>query len=172
MRKIWWEKHLLPKKVQRDKCDLFFSLYQSNTILPNGIKHIMLVHDLIPKLFPDYLNNFRKRKYWQNNEKAIRMADKIMANSKRTEKDLVQRLGIDPAKITVNYLDVDEIYKKPVETHHNASVLKKYKLKPGYIYNGGDWKSAKTRRASSARINIYWIGTKPCMSCTNFRNWC
>ncbi|MFA6973544.1 MAG: glycosyltransferase family 1 protein [Parcubacteria group bacterium] len=151
IRKIWWEKYLLPKKVRLDKCDMFFSLYQSATILhpvgirslyrdripTNSIPHIMLVHDIIPKLFPHYLDNSRKRKYWQSTELAIAQADKILANSKRTEKDLVQQLHINPAKIVVNYLDVDEIYKKPVETHRNASVLKKYKLKPGYILAGG-----------------------------------
>jgi glycosyltransferase involved in cell wall biosynthesis len=139
IRKIWWEKYLLPKKVVRDKCDVLFSLYQSaTTIQPHmEVKHIMLVHDIIPKLFPEYLNNSRKKYYWRQIEQAILRTDKIIANSRRTEKDLIQHLGIDPAKISVNYLDVDEIYKKSVETRHASSVLKKYKLQPGYIYNGG-----------------------------------
>jgi len=137
IRKIWWEKYLLPRKIKKDKCDMFFSLYQSATVLSEDIKHIMLVHDIIPKLFPEYLNNSRKKKYWGLIEEAIATVDKIIANSRRTEKDLVAHLGIDPAKITASYLDVDEIYKKNVETRHASSVLKKYKLKPGYIYSGG-----------------------------------
>ena len=137
IRKIWWERYLLPKKIKRDDCDLFISLYQSATVLPNNIKHIMLVHDIIPKLFPGYLNNSRKKKYWQLTEAAIAHADKIIAVSKRTEKDLIQHLKIDPAKISVNYADVDEIYKERASKIKSSGVLKKHKLKPGYIYNGG-----------------------------------
>jgi glycosyltransferase involved in cell wall biosynthesis len=138
VREIWWENFSLPRKAKKDQCDAFISLYQGTTILRNmEVKHIMVVHDIIPKLFPQYLNNSRKKLYWRLTERAIRKADKIIAVSRRTEKDLVQFLGIDPAKITVAYPDVDEIYKKPVETRRNASVLKKYELKPGYIYCGG-----------------------------------
>jgi glycosyltransferase involved in cell wall biosynthesis len=137
IRKIWWEKYLLPQKIKRDNCDVFFSLYQSATVLPNSTKHLMLVHDIIPKLFPKYLNNARKRKYWSLTEEAIKKADKIIANSRRTEKDLVQQLGVDPKKITVSYLDVDEIYKKEISAEKKAKILKKYKLKPGYIFAGG-----------------------------------
>jgi glycosyltransferase involved in cell wall biosynthesis len=137
IRKIWWEKFLLPKKVAEDKCDVFISLYQSATIFPNGPKHLMVVHDIIPKLFADYLNNSRKKLYWRLTEKSIAAADKIIAISRRTEKDLIQHLGISPAKITVSYIDVDEIYKKDVSLEKSRRVMEKYDLAPGYIYTGG-----------------------------------
>lgn len=143
IRKIWWEKYLLPKKIREDKCDLFISLYQSATLLPNKVKHIMVVHDIIPKLFPEYLNNFRKKLYWKLTEKSIAAADKIIANSRRTEKDLVQHLGINPGKITVSYLDVDEIYKKDVSAEKSRRVMEKYDLTPGYIYTGGGLEKRK-----------------------------
>lgn len=137
IRKIWWEKFLLPKKIKEDKIDVFFSLYQCPTIIKASTKHIMLTHDIIPKLFPEYLNDCRKRKYWSLTEKAIQNADKIIANSRHTEKDLLRYLNINPAKITVSYLDVDEIYKREVRQAESQKVLKKYGLKPGYIYSGG-----------------------------------
>ncbi|PJA88873.1 MAG: hypothetical protein CO139_00880, partial [Candidatus Moranbacteria bacterium CG_4_9_14_3_um_filter_36_9] len=108
IRKIWWEKYLLPKIVKKDGCDIFISLYQCTTILPNKVKHLMVVQDIIPKLFPEYLNNSRKRYYWNLTEKAIDKADKIVAISKRTEKDLIQHLVIEAKKIATNYLDVYE----------------------------------------------------------------
>ena len=114
IRKIWWEKYLLPKKVEMDKCDVFLSLYQSATILQDNVSHIMVVHDIIPKIFPEYLNNWRKKIYQRLIEKAIKNVDKIIAVSHRTEKDLIQHLGIDAAKISVSHVDVDEIYKKEV----------------------------------------------------------
>ena len=137
IRKIWWEKYSLPKKIKNDKCDVFFSLYQCPTILNHDVKHLMLAHDIVPKLFPEYLDNWRKKYYWQLTERAIAKADKILAVSRHTEKDLIKYLNIPAGKITPNYIDVDEIYKKRVIQKESARVLKKYKLKPGYILAGG-----------------------------------
>jgi len=136
VRKIWWEKYLLPKRAKKDGCDVFLSLYQCPTIIKNA-KHVTLVHDIIPSLFPEYLNNSRKKHYQKLAEKAIKAADKILAVSKRTEKDLVRHLEIPPEKISVNYISVDEIYAKKVSEEKNKKVLKKYKLSPGYILAGG-----------------------------------
>ncbi len=155
MRKIWWEKYMLPKKVKEDKCDIFISLYQSTTILRNiEVKHIMVVHDIIPELFPEYLNNSRKKLYWWLTKRAIKKADKIIAVSHRTEKDLVQNLGIDPAKITVSYPDVDEVYKKETGQVKSQEVLRKYKLPSGYIYSGG---GLEVRKNAQGLIRAYKI---------------
>lgn len=137
IRKIWWEKFLLPRKIKKDRCDVFLSLYQSTTVLSGKTKHLMIVHDLIPKFFPHYLNNGRKKLYQKLVEKAIKKSDKIIAISHRTEKDLINHLQIDPKKITVSYIDVDPIYKKKVTQAESQKVLKKHKLTPGYIYGGG-----------------------------------
>lgn len=137
IRKIWWEKYLLPGKVKEDECDVFISLYQSATILRNMAKHIMVVHDIIPKLFPEYLNNRRKKYYWNITEKAVKAADKIIAVSHRTEKDLIRHLNADPAKITVSHIDADKIYKKAVSQNSSLRIMEKYNLRPGYIFSGG-----------------------------------
>lgn len=152
IRKILWEKYSLPKKIKGDGCDVFLSLYQCPTITPLDVEHIMVVHDIVPKLFPEYLNNYRKRKYWSLTEKAINRADKILAVSSRTEKDLIQHLGIDAKKISVNYIDVDEIYKKEISEETSKKILKKYKLKPGYIYNGG---GLEVRKNAEGVIRAY-----------------
>jgi glycosyltransferase involved in cell wall biosynthesis len=137
VRKIWWEKYSLPRQAKKDKCDVFFSLYQCPTMFNHDLKHIMLVHDIVPKLFPEYLDNSRKKHYWQLTERAIAKADKILTVSRHTEKDLIKYLNIPADKITPNYIDVDEIYKKAVPQKESARILKKYKLKPGYILAGG-----------------------------------
>jgi hypothetical protein len=62
VRKIRWEKTILPRKAKKDKCDFFISLYQCPAVIQSA-KHIMVVHDLIPKIFPEYLDNSRKKYY-------------------------------------------------------------------------------------------------------------
>lgn len=152
IRKIIWEKYLLPKKIKGDGCEVFLSLYQCPTITTLDVDHIMVVHDIVPKLFPEYLNNFRKKKYWNLTEKAIGKADKILAVSSRTEKDLIQHLGIDPKKITVDYIDCDEIYRKEISPKTESRILKKYGLKPGYIYTGG---GLEVRKNTEGTIRAY-----------------
>lgn len=146
IRKIWWEKFLLPRLVRKDGCDVFISLYQSPTVLDKSIRHIMIVHDIIPKLFSQYLDNARKKLYWKLMEYGIKMADKIIAVSKRTEKDLIEHLSIGADKITTEYIDVDDTYK--IEAQNFASlreqnILKKYKINPGYILAGGGYEVRK-----------------------------
>lgn len=139
IRKIKWENSLLPKRVANDGVDVFISLYQCPTVLLSGnvVKHLMVVHDLIPKLFPEYLNNSRKQHYHKLTEKAMDQADKIIAISKRTEKDLIQHLNFDPADISVQYIDVDPIYKTEYSKEEVDEVLQRYNLKSGYIYYAG-----------------------------------
>ncbi|MFA7209247.1 MAG: glycosyltransferase family 1 protein [Parcubacteria group bacterium] len=137
IRKVLWEKYYLPRMAKRDGCDAFFSPYQCPTVMPDGIKHLMLVHDIVPKLFPEYLNNSRKKIYWSLTERAIKRADKLLAVSVRTEKDLIRHLGIKAEDISVNYNDCDEIYKSRISQAKSREILHKYKLKPGYILAGG-----------------------------------
>lgn len=137
IRKIWWEKYLLPRRVKKDDCDIFFSLYQCPTILNSRIRHLMLVHDIIPSLFPEYLDNARRKHYQKLTEKAICRADKILTVSKRTEKDLIQHLNIPADRISTNYISVDEAYNKLASAETSRKVLKRYKLNPGYIFAGG-----------------------------------
>ncbi len=137
IRKIIWEKFLLPKRIREDKCETFISLYQCPTILPKNIKHTMVVHDIIPELFPEYVNNWRKKYYWRLTKRAIKKADKIIAVSQNTKDDLANHFKINENKIAVKYIDVDPIYKKEVTDLDAQTVLNKYELTSGYIYVGG-----------------------------------
>jgi glycosyltransferase involved in cell wall biosynthesis len=137
IRKIWWEKYLLPRYAKKDGCVFFFSLYQCSTIMPSSIKHLMLVHDIIPSLFPEYLDNVRRKHYQKLTEKAIRQADRILTVSKRTEKDLIQHLNIPADRISTSYISINKTYNKLASTEMSRKVLKKYKLNPGYIFAGG-----------------------------------
>lgn len=145
IRKMLWEKRLARETAQ-DGCDVFLSLYQSSTAFPPSCvthhassvkKHTMVVHDIIPKLFPAYLGNARKRLQWHLTERGIRAADNIVAISEHTKNDLVRMMRIPAERITVAHLDVAPRFSEPVSSEMLAAVLEKYALEPGYIYHGG-----------------------------------
>ncbi|MEF3692425.1 MAG: glycosyltransferase family 1 protein [Candidatus Moraniibacteriota bacterium] len=143
IRKVLWEKYLLPRKVSRDGCEEFISFYQCPTVFSQKIKHTMVVHDIIPELFPEYLDNRRKKLYWYLTKKAIKKADKIIAVSQNTRDDLIKHFGIEREKIEVRYIDVDEIYKREISPAESEKILQKYNLTPGYIYTGGGLEKRK-----------------------------
>ncbi|PIX89920.1 MAG: hypothetical protein COZ29_02710 [Candidatus Moranbacteria bacterium CG_4_10_14_3_um_filter_45_9] len=138
LRKILWERRVafLAKK---DGCDAFLSLYQDSTVFPKSgsIRHTMVVHDIIPKIFPEYRDNTRQALYWRRVERGILSADHIIAISEHTKNDLVSELHIAQEKISVIPLDVNPQFRNPISSERISAVLKKYDLTPGYIYHGG-----------------------------------
>lgn len=137
-RKLWWENRMVLQQARKDECDVLFSLYQSATVNKyTDIKHIMIVHDVIPHVFPEYVDNLRKKIYWQKVEKGMYAANKIITVSEHTKIDLEKKLNIKEAKIIVDNIAVDPIFHENYHDECVKRILKKYKLKKGYIYSGG-----------------------------------
>ena len=138
-RKLLWEKFYLPRKARKDECDVLISLYQSATIIHyTDMNHVMIVHDIIPHIFPEYLNNLRKKIYWGRVEKGIYAANKIVTVSEYTKKDLEIRLNVKAYKTTVSKIAVDNIFAQDVSQEDLERVMKKYNLeKDNYLYTGG-----------------------------------
>ena len=130
IRKIIWEKYLLPKEVEKDQCDVLLSMYQSATNLKT--KHIMLVHDAVWKIFPEYINNWRKKIYYRLVDEAIAKADKIMTISENSKKDIVKYFNVSEDKIKVSYIDCDPIFK-----NQHKQIEKQEKVASYIFYVGG-----------------------------------
>ena len=137
LHRFLWERFAVPKSIQQDGCDVFFSLYQSATVLPESIRHVMLVHDLIPKRFPEYLPNLRQRFHYHAVEKAVHAATRIIAPSRTTKQDLELFLTIPRVKIVVAPLGIAEVFRTPLAREDRDTVLRRYGLEPGYLYHGG-----------------------------------
>jgi len=136
LRKYLFEAQALPRAAQMDKCDVVLSLYQSATILTT-IPHLVVVHDIIPEIFPQYRSTFRKRFFWNQVKKALIEASGYITVSLHTKEDLVKYLKIDPHKVTVCLPSVDPIFEKEVCLPEKARVVMKYSLPEKFIYHGG-----------------------------------
>jgi glycosyltransferase involved in cell wall biosynthesis len=138
IRKIWWEKFGLPHQACRDKCDILFSLYQSATVIKyTCMKHIVLVHDIIPTLLPEYLNNFRKKIYQHEMDNAVYGATKILTVSECSRQDLIEKMNVKAEKIVTNLIAIDPLYLQEISKDDIQRVLKKYNLEKDYLYYGG-----------------------------------
>ncbi len=161
IRKMLWERRVA-REAAKDGCEVFLSLYQSSTVFQSTInkqqktiRHIMIVHDIIPRLFPEYRGNMRQMLYWKMIERGIHAADHIIAISEHTKGDLERALHISAENISVAYPDAAQRFHALPSTDTVAAVLKKYDLEPGYIYHGGGLeirKNAETLLRAYAKL--------------------
>ena len=107
VRKTAWEKVLLPREARKDKIELFFTPYNSATVIPL-IPHVMTIHDAVWKIFEkDYLNNFRKNIYAKQTYEALRRATHLVTVSEYSKKEIAKHVGVNLAAVTVIKNGVD-----------------------------------------------------------------
>lgn len=152
VREHWWERFTLPRAIKKDGCDVFLSLYQSATVLPPSIRHVMFVHDLVSLHFPEYLGTWRKRVHYRRVLSAIRSADHIIAPSRATADDLHDQLNIAPERLTVVPLGLSLRFQTPASADIVDAILRKYGLERGYIYHGG---GLEKRKNTGALLEAY-----------------
>ena len=133
-----WERQVAREAIA-DGCDTFLSLYQSATIFDTSdtLKHVMLVHDIIPKFFPEYVAKWSVRWHYRAIERGICSADKIIAISQSTKNDIVSQFGLVADTIVVAYPGISPIFGQKITAEYERSVLAEYRIEPGYIYHGG-----------------------------------
>lgn len=155
LRQWLWEWQL-SREALRDGCEVFFSLYQSATIFPfsSKVRHVMLVHDLIPKLFPGYLHKWSNKLHYRAILQGIKRASHIIAPSHTTKRDLERVLGSESRAVTVVSLGVDPSFFESVDRATLESRLGSYGIKPGYFYHGG---GLEIRKNTEAVLRAYAV---------------
>ncbi|OGE79231.1 MAG: hypothetical protein A2751_04545 [Candidatus Doudnabacteria bacterium RIFCSPHIGHO2_01_FULL_46_14] len=118
-------------KIERllGKIDLFFSPHWRVVALRETTPLVMTFHDLFFEIMPEFFTWRRRIWHWfMNYPTAAKRADKIIAVSESTKKDLVEMYGIEENKIEVIYPGVTP------STH--SSPLKGEEEKPYFLYFG------------------------------------
>lgn len=153
----WWTRDDIPRqwlweravasRAKEDQCTVLLSLSQSATVCDPSLKHVMIVHDIIPKLFQEYLGKWSQRLHWKSIERAICRADSIITVSQSTKGDLVRCLNISSERISVAYPGLSPVFEQIVSDKTVQEVLTRYSLTRGYIYHGGGLEMRKNTRA-------------------------
>ena len=74
-------------------------------------KQVVSVHDLTVVLFPQWHPAKRVREIQAGLQASVEMAERIIAVSQATKDDIVTHLGVDPARVAVVPLAVDESFR-------------------------------------------------------------
>lgn len=134
-RRFIWDQIILPRVALKEKVDILHQpAFSAPIFYPK--KLVVTVHDVIAVLFPRDIPLGARLYFGRWMPFSYRRADKIIAVSHHTKKDLVKHLELPPQKIIVIYEAAGEKFKKlprvQVET-----IKKKYQTGSNYILTVG-----------------------------------
>ena len=150
----YWLSYQVPRALKETKADVvhFTKADISNT---KSLPTVVTIYDVIPLLFPES-QSFMRRMYWPGALKRASLADHILTISLASKRDIVDRLQVDPDKVTVTPLAVDLEHFRPRvfgESGAAQSVLKKHGVHQPYILFVG---TRDRRKNISALIRAFY----------------
>lgn len=140
-----WRSVGIVLSLVKDKISLFHGLSHEIPygLKENGIKSIVTIHDLIFLVEPSYYKFFDRIIYKYKSKYACSHADRIIAISEQTKKDIVHFYQTDPNKIDVIYQSCDDQFKVLLGESEKEFIRKKYQLPQNYILNIGTIEARK-----------------------------
>lgn len=110
-----------------------------------GIPSVVTIHDLIFIPHPEFYNRVDAEIYKHNFKRSARTADRIMAISECTKRDLINYYNIPEEKIDVVYQGCDNSFYMPVSPEKMEDVRKRYNLPEKYIIGIGTIEKRKNQ---------------------------
>lgn len=110
--KTFWRTCSVKKELQRDNIDIFHGLSHEIPlgIQHTGIKTVVTIHDIIYKTYPDMFPAIDRAVYDLKFRYSCKHADKIIAISESTKKDIVRYFGTPEEKIEVIYQAINPVF--------------------------------------------------------------
>ena len=102
-----------------------------------GIKTVVTIHDLIFLRHPEYYNWIDTKFYAWKFRKTLAEADRIIAISECTKKDIMYYGGVPSDKIDLIYQSCGTRFKQPASEEERQRIRKLYDLPNRYIINVG-----------------------------------
>ena len=174
-KRIWqllsslWRVWGITRQLDHDGIALFHGL--SNELPLNihrsRVKSVVTIHDLIFLRFPQFYHPIDRLIYTYKFRQACRHADKIVAISECTKKDIMHFFHIPADKIVVIYQSCDPAFGQPVGVAKKAEVRRKYRLPDRFILNVGSIEerkniltAARTLPSLPAEVHLVIVGRR------------
>ncbi len=141
-----WRIWGVTRAIAQQRIDLFHGLSNELPLNIRQAKHtrsIVTIHDLIFMRYPRYYRFFDRMIYRYKFRKACRNADRIIAVSHCTKRDIIDYWGIPSDKIDVVYQGCANNFKRPVSEKQLQSVREKYELPEQFILYVGSIEERK-----------------------------
>lgn len=151
-----WRVWGIKRDIRRDSIDLFHGLSNElplNIHKQDRARSIVTIHDLIFLKFPEYYKPIDRWIYNFKFRRACINADRIIAVSECTKRDIISCYGIAEDKIDVVYQGCDELFAKVVPEEKKSEVRRKYGLPEKYILYLGSIEERKNLLQLAKALN-------------------
>jgi len=140
-----WRLGPVANQIKKDGVNLYHGLSGE---IPSGLKRrgissIVTVHDLIFFSHPHYYSFFDRIIYSRKSKHAAKNADKIIAISEQTKRDIIKFLNVEDSKIEVVYQGCNNAFKQEYPQSEKDKIREKYSLPERYILNVGTLQERK-----------------------------
>jgi len=125
-----WRSSWVKKDLQRLRIDLYHGLSHEIPvgIRKSGIKSVVTIHDLIHERYPEQYNAIDVKIYSKKFRYACEHADKVIAISEQTKRDIIELYKTPAEKITVCYQSCNPAFSEIVPDEQKAAVKKEFGL--------------------------------------------
>ncbi len=143
--KSLWRSHGVVKDLIRDGVQLFHGLSGELPvgIRRSGIRSVVTIHDLIFMRHPEFYHWADVKIYTRKFRQTLREADRIIAISECTKRDIMELGGVSEQKISVVYQSCAHRFTAEVTAEQRQSVCHQYGLPARFILNVGSIEARK-----------------------------
>ncbi len=134
-----WRTFGIPNNLKADKVDIFHGLSNELplNIRKSGVPSVVTMHDVIYRTMPECYKPIDRKLYDFKYGAACRNADRIIAVSECTKRDVVKYYGIDPDRIDVIYQGCDESFRRVWTPDELSALRNRLNLPEKYILQVG-----------------------------------
>lgn len=140
-----WRSNLIVSDLKKNNIELFHGLSNELplSIANSKIPSIVTIHDLIFIRYPQFYKYIDRKIYNYKFEKACQIANRIIAVSEMTKRDIVNTYKIKEEKIDIVYQGCDKIFQQIVTQDKKEDVFKRYHIPSHYILYVGSIEKRK-----------------------------
>ncbi len=164
--KSLWRLYFVSNKIKKQNLAIYHGLSGEIPLgLPNKIKKVVTIHDLIFIRYPNLYSYFDRKIHFLKFKYAAKYSDIIVAISQQTKNDIISFLDISEDKIKVIYQGCNSVFKQKFSEIEIKNTIKKYNLPEDYILNVGTIEKRKNlliilKSITNTNKNLVVIGKK------------
>ena len=145
--RAYWRTYRITPLAERLGLDIYHGLSHE---LPVGIEKtkmhsVVTMHDLLFLTHPELFSNFDRKRYCKKYLRSCQVADRIIAVSEHTKRDLLELTDLPESKIEVVYQGCGPKFKQLVNETEKKELREQYGLPEHYLLNIGAFEPRKNQ---------------------------
>ena len=143
--KAIWRSHGIVKQLQKDGIQIYHGLSGElpKGIRESGIRTVVTIHDLIFMRHPEYYNKVDVKLYVKKFRQTLQEADRIVAISECTRRDICELGEVDPSRIDLIYQSCAQQFTEEPDPRRMWQVRERYDLPDRYVLSVGSIEERK-----------------------------